>query len=51
VEHSSVHVFCPGDAAKIVAGRQVYKYGETRDELGYDLIPCAIETYGKFEVP
>jgi hypothetical protein len=37
-----------GDAAKIVAGRKVYKYGETRDELGYDLIPFAIETYGKF---
>ena len=26
----------------------VYKYGETCDELGYDLIPFAIETYGKF---
>jgi hypothetical protein len=37
-----------GDAAKIVAGRKVYKYGETCDELGYDLIPFAIETYGKF---
>ena len=40
-----------GDAAKIVAGRKVYKHGETCDELGYDLIPFAIETYGKFEVP
>ena len=37
-----------GDAAKIVAGKKVYKYGETCDELGYDLIPFAIETYGKF---
>jgi hypothetical protein len=31
--------------AKIVAGKKVYKYGETCDELGYDLIPFAIETY------
>jgi hypothetical protein len=23
----------------------VYKYGETCDELGYDLLPFAIETY------
>ena len=37
-----------GDAAKIVAGKKVYKYGETCEELGYDLIPFAIETYGKF---
>ena len=42
-----------GDVAKIVAGKKVYKYGETCDELGYDLIPFAIETYvrvrpGKF---
>ena len=31
-----------------MAGKKVYKYGETCDELGYDLIPFAIETYGKF---
>jgi hypothetical protein len=37
-----------GDAAKIVAGKEVDKYGETCDELGYDHIPFAIETYGKF---
>ena len=28
-----------------MAGKKVYKYGETCDELGYDLIPFAIETY------
>ena len=28
--------------------KKVYKYGETCEELGYDLIPFAIETYGKF---
>ena len=36
------------DVAKIVVGKKAYKYGETCNELGYDLIPFAIETYGKF---